>query len=394
MDINKFLKHVKDTLVKNKETLLQSPMAVANQQFQQKVAQPVTQALTKNFIYDKDTNRFFPSSPYYKSAEVTQTTNPQERLKKEIEFATGLAVAGMTGNVTSVVQRSSAPKILDAIAKHDELVRTGNIDDFVNGQLNQADDALRLLAEEKLSKKFAWGTKTKQTPIEQVKQELHNLAMIDAQDTGLLPKPSTGGEIKVYHGTNSDIKQFREPTFNIETQDTSSAFGKGIYTTDNPEYAKQFGQKVKEINIPKDAKFFDLKDTKYRLSDNEAKSINSAIKQLGIDKTLQTAEGYSSVKKGDLATVIFDDLRRNLNSGELTELMQKAGFDGVKYQEIPLQTAFGSNPKRWGDKTDYVIFSEKLANKGLPVSGGEIGKKPMTEFQLKNLLDASKLTER
>lgn len=202
-------------------------------------------------------------------------------------------------------------------------------------------------------------------------------------------KPSTGGDIKVYHGTNSDIKQFREPTFNLETQDTSSAFGKGIYTTDNPEYAKQFGQKVKEINISKDAKFFDLKDTKYRLSENEAKSINSAIKQLGIDKTLQTAEGYSSVRKGDLATVIFDDFRRNLNSGEITELMQKAGYDGVKYQEIPLTTAFGNNPKKWGNKTDYVIFSEKLANKGLPNSGGEIGgvtAKPQTNKGLETPL--------
>ena len=77
--------------------------------------------------------------------------------------------------------------------------------------------------------------------------------------------------------------------------------------------------------------------------------------------------------------------------GQSSGFLQEAKFTGKDRFPLRPSTSSEANIK----SAINFMFPEKPIS-GQLVSGGEIGgvKKPMTEFQLKNLLDASKLTER
>lgn len=104
--------------------------------------------------------------------------------------------------------------------------------------------------------------------------------------------------------------------------------GGGIYISDSPEYAKTFGSKLTESSLKPNLKLFDVRES------------SKAIGSSKLDKIKESFDSYDWYLKngGDdlLPTDYPDEILnkiQNVYGGNSTDILKKAGFDGIIAEE-------------------------------------------------------------
>lgn len=159
----------------------------------------------------------------------------------------------------------------------------------------------------------------------------------------------------LYSGGQDVIKKFRQPENFGTIYQGKNHLGAGIYITENPKYAKYYGENLTESIIPKDIKIFDLN------KELDVKTINKVIKSF-IDeysKTLKsgfTKDVTSELAKATDANELLDILQNEIGANSTT-ILQRAGFDAIKTEETSTAAITGLNPDAHG--IVYNIFDPK-----------------------------------
>ena len=160
-------------------------------------------------------------------------------------------------------------------------------------------------------------------------------------------KPFVGSKVNniLYHGTNANFDKF-DASYqgtNPKREGAIGDFGTGIYFTDNKTRAGLEGQYIKEV-------YLDMKNP-FNMSGISTENLMSLVNASSMTFTDEQIKAFDLklayyeftwVSEGSK----FSDLRKFFSEEDITELIKKAGYDGVI---APLSG-------------EYVVFSDNQIN--------------------------------
>lgn len=100
--------------------------------------------------------------------------------------------------------------------------------------------------------------------------------------------------------------------------------GGGIYITDSPEYAKTFGSQLTESLLKPNLKLLDIRETSKVIGSAELNKIKAGFK----DYNNYLKNGGEELLPTDYPNEIVDKIQ-NVYGGNSTDILKKAGFDGI-----------------------------------------------------------------
>ena len=222
MDINEFIKKIKDTVTSKAKEAIQlqqtaqqaSPMAPVVPNFTrslitdikpqvEKYTSPATADFLNQILGFIGAGAYSPEEQQYfkdvKSGSLTPQDKPigealgqQDTLKMALSMQNPIKVGRTTPMLPEDISLA-----LDKITAHDQMIKDNLITDWQSGNIDKSEKVIRGIADTYL------GTKVSNQPIDQVKNEVVKLALQDYLDSlpenkiSVVPqvKPSSGGEI-------------------------------------------------------------------------------------------------------------------------------------------------------------------------------------------------------